>query len=363
MRTVLCTYLDINHNSRAKELVRIIKLISEQVAVVTPHQCDIELDECIVTGLGQFKYVHFIKKARDQIKRRNPDCVVFENNRCALLVGIIKKMYPQTKIIYDSAELYIEGIPKGIKQKLALVLRLFEKKYMKLADVVLAANIERAEIMKDYFELNKVPIVFDNIHRITATIDTEHCKKKFEDLFKDDRYTVLYSGGVSSERMTNELAEAFTKLNGYQLIIVGSAVNKDLQLLNGIIKRTPYNNIFYKGLVSQGELLYLTKKCNVTAALYRQDTINNTYCASGKVYEGMFEGKPIIVSTNPPLRKLCETHKVGVSTEDLLTGIQELRANDAYYRKNVKTYMNTYMSGERQATLIGQICERLSMGE
>ena len=44
---------------------------------------------------------------------------------------------------------------------------------------------------------------------------------------------------------------------------------------------------------------------------------------------------------NPPLKKLCENHKVGISTSDFLYGITELKKHYVFYKNNVEAYIKT----------------------
>lgn len=235
-----------------------------------------------------------------------------------------------------------------------------KKKYLKFADVVIAANIERAKIMKEYFQLNEMPIIFDNIHKIDDEYDTFECNKKYNYLFNDDAFYIVYAGGISKKRMTFELIEAVGSLgNDYRLIILGNVSPKDKNEYDLMIKRNKFSNISYLGFLPRNEWRYILSRSHISVSAFAQDTVNNINCASGKLYESLFEGKPILTSTNPPLKRLCNDYKIGVSTDNFLEGILELEKNYDEYCKNVETYISTLNYEERIDALAERLKEKI----
>ena len=51
--------------------------------------------------------------------------------------------------------------------------------------------------------------------------------------------------------------------------------------------------------------------CNVGIVSYSNKNINNRLCASGKIYEYISLGIPVIVSNNLPLRNLVNLYNIG----------------------------------------------------
>ena len=153
--------------------------------------------------------------------------------------------------------------------------------------------------------------------------------------------------------MTYELADAVGQLGDrFGLIVIGRAREEEKIYFRNYIKKRGYNNISYLGFVSRAEFRYLLNRSHVSVSAFSQDTINNKFCASGKVYESLFEGKPIMTTENPPLKRLCEEHGVGVSTSNFIQGLQELKSNYEEYCQNVQKYISEidYYSRIRKLT-------------
>ena len=157
----------------------------------------------------------------------------------------------------------------------------------------------------------------------------------------NDKENVLYAGGIAKERMTYLLAEQFGTLanENVQLLIVGKNEHGGEEKLQSLLTEKHITNVKYLGFVSREELRYLIEKSSITISTFAMDTPNNINCASGKVYEGLFLGKPLLAGPNPPLKRLCEEYNVGVSTLHFADGCKKILSNYAYYQENVQSYI------------------------
>ena len=364
MKIMFIVYHDIPTEARSQEILECAKRLGEDVVLVsysTPENKDGV--RCIVTGRGQRRYFPFIYSAIRAIIRENPNVVFLHDNYSAAVLWWLQKYRKDITVIYDSSELYIDGLPRSVKEWVALHMRYLEERYLKCADVVIAANQERARIMKDYFQLREMPIVFDNIHRIDDVFDEEALDEKYGHIFLEGEFFVLYAGGVSEKRLTFELVNAAGGLGDkFQLVICGSASKQDLHRLDDTMGEKGWSNVHYLGFVSRGELRYLLRKSHINVSAFTQHSLNSIFCASGKLYEGLFEGKPVLVSSNPPLKRLCEETGVGISTDDFRHGILELYRNYDWYRNNVESFLSTIDYEKRLDDLVLKLKDRIFAG-
>lgn len=362
MKVMFIVYHDIPTDARSQEILECAKKIAKETVLVSYSKPIEEAGcRCILTGNGKRKYFSFIREAIKAIKKENPNIVILHDNYTSIILRWLKKHRKNIFVIYDSSELYIDQKRDTIKLKIASFMNYFEKKYLKYADVVISANIERANIMKDYFQLRETPIVFDNVHRIDDPYDKVECEKKYGNLFNGNAFCIVYGGGISKQRMTLELANAVGELgNNYRLIITGNSVDRDKEELYSIMKKKGYSNIYYLGFIPRHELRYLFHKADVSVSIFQQDTVNNIYCASGKLFEGLFEGTPVLTSENPPLKRLCNEHKIGVSTSNFKDGILELERNYDYYYKNVILFTNSLDVKGRIDILAEQLVKKIN---
>ena len=375
---VYAVYHNINYEARSNELLQCIKQIGN-VHIVTYSEPlnEKNIDVHLIKKDSVFALFSFLKEAKKTIKEVNPDIVVLHDNDCSVLIKYIKRRFPKTVIVYDSSELYISYNDKlleerhtdnkfengkliWIKQKLTSFRRYYEKRDLKKCDIILAANIERANIMKKYFCLKCSPIVFDNMHRIDDEIDYSKCEEKFYKYISKDAFNIVFAGGISPERNTIKYVEAVKKLGEtVNLIIVGSASQTELLKYKALKEEESLKHISYLGFISRAELKYLFQRCQASVIVFDKYTINTLYCASGKMYESLFEGTPILTSENPPLKRICEDNNVGVSNDDYYLGIQELMNNYDHYKSAVSCFIDKLNYEDRVKNLRDSIIQEL----
>ena len=222
-------YDDINHDERVLETLRIFST-KWDITVVSFTENVPFCKKNIVTGNGKINYFSFFTIAQRMIKRFSGDIIYLHDNYCSTLIKYAKRR--KLKIIYDSSELYFDKVSHNKKNWIKnLLFNTPEEKYLKLCDVVVAANKERAVIMKDRFELNMLPVIFDNVHKITDTYNVEECEQKFGKFFREKKKVICYFGGIQKKRGTFELINDVLKLgDDYTLLIGGKADKNDIDL-------------------------------------------------------------------------------------------------------------------------------------
>lgn len=364
MLGVFIVYHDINTEFRSQEYLRMAETICDNLYGVVRGEVSIS-SKCKFERIknSKFEYFAFINVAKRLIKNYRPKYVFLHDNYTAVLIKYIRKHSPNSQIIYDSSELYFGKKTNGIKSKIAYYMcQRKEEKYISFCNVIISACKERSEIMKDVYRLRVCPLVFDNIHRIDDSFDSEECDKKYLPILCQTKINILYAGGVSKERNTFALAETVMKnVDKYNLIICsGTRVLKtDMDILTNYTKK---NNVHFIGKINRGEIRYLLSKCQVSVSMFLQNCLNNKYCASGKVYESIFSLTPILVSENPPLKRLCEQYGVGVSTDNLEEGLADIANNYDKYVEAEKKLVLQIDYENRISVYANQVINRLAEG-
>lgn len=364
MKALFALYHDYNFEARAPELIKVLRLLGINEITIVTYETPRNLPDVTVrlSKKGYLKFFSFLFESIRWIKKEKPDVILLHDNAAApILAYLVKRRYPG-KTVYDSSELYIDPIKvKSIKLLIARIRPYCEKKYLKSADVVLAANDERAAIMKDYFSLDEKPLVLNNIHRIEDPYDEQMYRKKYEEFIIKDSFFVVYGGGVYSERRTCELARVIKDLGReFTLLIAGSGEEKEIEKLKLLIENNTNNNVVYTGRLPRAEWRYLTIIADCSVSMFPQDTPNNIYCASGKFYESVLEGTPVIASENPPFLNACEEYGFGVSSNNLPEALIEMRNNYHKYKENAVCFAKTFDYRGRLVVLAEQIKNRLN---
>ena len=68
--------------------------------------------------------------------------------------------------------------------------------------------------------------------------------------------------------------------------------------------------------------------------------LNTKYCASGKIYEYLYEGLPILAYKNIPLKCFVEENKIGLSGDNFKELIKNLQNNYENYKENITKLKN-----------------------
>ena len=365
MKGLFALYHDYNFEARAPELIEALRLLGvDDLSMVTyekpSHLNDVKVH---VSPKGSLKYFYFVRDSIKYINSEKPNVVLLHDNASApILAYLVKKKYKGI-IIYDSSELYIDRFKaKSLKLLLAKIRPYCERKYLKYADIVIAANDERAEIMREFFALKEKPLVLNNIHKIEDAFDEEQCRIKFKNCLLPQTFIIAYGGGVFHERRTVELAKAVIELGEkYSLIIAGPGDDDEIEVLNKVIENNDLKNVFYVGKLPRKQWRFITTVANCSASIFPQDTPNNKYCASGKFYESALEGTPVLATENPPFKNACSEYGFGVTSEDLKNGILTLQSNYDYYKRNAVLFSKTYDYRGRINRLVEQIQIRLKV--
>ncbi|MDY3110350.1 MAG: glycosyltransferase, partial [Lachnospiraceae bacterium] len=177
------------------------------------------------------------------------------------------------------------------------------------------------------------------------------CEKKFKPYIKEDEIRILSTSGCIVSRTSDVLVQNIDRVEKKcRLILVGENTGKDRELIDKIIAEKGMKNVSILGKVNQDELKYLINNCHIGIVNYNQNDFNNKFCASGKLYEFIYEGIPVVTTTNPPLKNLCDKYNIGVSDDLYADGINKVMSNYDFYKDNATAFgkKNTVEQNNKQ---------------
>ncbi len=341
MRILLISYNDVQKDGRLNELRRSLNFLGD-VCVISNTSSD------KIPGGGtlfafqsskKFSYIEFLNYCKAIAKENGPfDLIASDNRNCIIPALRCKNAGFGTCTLYDARELYILKEVKSLKSKIGCII---EKKCVSKFDVVTCANSFRAEAMVKLYGLNKTPIAFENIRRLEySDLSEQECESKFGSLFIDNIYTnVVTTSGEALIRKADVLVEAIARLGEkYRLFLIGYEDEEGHKKIDEICRMTGWNNIIRYKWLSKSELKYIVSHCDIGIVNYSFQNTNNKYCASGKLYEFIFEGLPIVTTSNPPLSQLCSEHEIGISDDSFYEGIKTVVSDYKKYSDNVKRF-------------------------
>ncbi len=346
MEILLISYGDIEYDGRLRGLISVFSEIGQVHAFTRGSNPLNDYSE-----ICNVFYPRFIIKSVGYAKRIGRIDLLVLDNRKATIPGMIiqKKIHPTTTI-QDCRELYLIN---EVKHFIGKVGCLFEMMMLKKADIVICANQERAKIMKKEYGLNKEPITYENLRQLQYESDSafEAAKNRLISYLHEGEYRVISSSGCSLNRTNDVLVKSMSRVEKpCRLFLVGDSSEKEVASIKSIINDYNLSNVEILGQLNQTELKFLISQSHIGIVNYGQYDTNNRLCASGKLYEFLYEGIPVVTTSNPPLRSICESYRIGIADDAYYDGINRIISNYQEYKENVRSFIqnNTIEDNDRR---------------
>ena len=340
MKILLISYDNYKYDGRLRELVKVAKQLGEvsYITRASAGETPVERSHILYRGQG---YSNFILFVCAQTKRVGRQDLIFIDIRKGILPGLIaKKLTGAKDVVQDCRELYDMRSAAGIPGKIGCIV---EKLFTKHSDVVIAANPYRARIMVKMFGLKKEPLNYENIRRLEYSSGERRRQvdQECRDFFVEEKFRIISTSGCDMSRTTGKMLTAMKGLGDqYELLLVGDSEEDDELIVRESIRELGLKNVKIFPKMDQDHLKYFIEHCQAGMVTYHQRDLNNKYCASGKIYEFLFEGKPVVTSTNPPLKEFCEKHKTGQASDDYEKAIRILSGDYRQWQNCVSRYIN-----------------------
>ena len=211
--------------------------------------------------------------------------------------------------------------------------------------------------------LADVPITYENLRQLEYESDEEYkkAKAKIDAMINDDEYRIISTSGCSILRTNDVLVKNLSKVDKKcRLYLVGDYTAAEKAVIDEIMAENSSTNVEIVGRLNQSELKYLISKCHIGIVNYGQYDTNNRLCASGKLYEFIYEGIPVVTTTNPPLKNICDEFKIGIADDAYYNGINMVLDQYESFCENVRQFSagHTIIDNDRQ--LVKDISDYIS---
>jgi hypothetical protein len=252
-------------------------------------------------------YVRFVQV----IMNSRPTIVWLHNIEMAGLIPfcwIMKKLGLIKKIIWDQHELPDERVLNN------RTIRAIFKYFLRICDVIIAANNERREFLIDRLgsQYGSNFIVIENfVDDQFYSLPKGSLPHEIEKWLNGQSY-ILAQGGANPGRYLENLVAALMELKDMKLIVVGPFEEKKIRLLKSKQWKTFDEKIFFTGMVPQFKLVDYIDNSLASVILYNSEKLNSRLCAPNRLYQAVARGIPVIVGSNPPMKNLVKLYACGV---------------------------------------------------
>lgn len=299
---------------------------------------NIELD--INNKSNVFKYFVFVKEiTKHVLGRKKYDLVYAHDFFSALPMLIIKILNKSNKFVYDAHELFIPEKDKKFSKR-DYFFYTMERQAIKKADLVISADDQRSNIMKEHYKIKNKPIAIRNISLLPQNHNDNNINlNKWNEFFLKKGITIVYAGVISKDRKIDMLVDAVNSTNGkYKLLLIGHG--DGVESIKIKIDSYKSSNILYVGKIPYSLMSPILKKCDIGFLSYPSNGLNNIYCAPNKIFEYASVNLPMVASYNPNIEEKMKKYNIGVCKEDIKEAIEEVGENLEFYRKHLSVFLD-----------------------
>lgn len=292
-------------------------------------------------GNGILRFFDYLNKVKKYLIDNYFDFFYAHDYFSAALVGWVRKRFPKTVIVYDSHELIFPA--KGFSQSIRdAFFGHYEKKAINDANLVICASNERASLMKEYYKLMELPLIIENISQLPIVEDdfSKELLDNADKIINSPGDILVYAGVLSPGRKIDSLIHIVAERPDTNLLIIGGG--PDRERLESIAAEKIAGRFHFTGSVPYKYMGVLLKQCDVGYISYPTDSLNNTYCASNKIYEYASVNLPMIAPDNPTIRKFFVNFSIGVIDSDLGRAFDKVRQSIQTYKKNCEDFTETH---------------------
>ena len=318
-RLLMCVYNPIDYDGRVQRSAQQLSADFDVTVLAVDagggyHNAAFRVETAVLPAAGS-KYVAHLRFARAIWRaavRLRPSVVYAHDYFMAAPCWLVARRVG-ARFVYDAHELVIPAPGEQLPGREAVWYRL-ERSVVHRADLVIAANAERAHLMRDHYGLREVPAVIRNITApAPAVLDDAAARAAYPALCRRDPAEVLavYQGDMSLSRGIGVFLDAARRLPAHvRLVLVGSGPDHAAiadRLRDGALSE----RVSQVGRVPRAHLYDILRLCDVGLIAYDVRGLNNIYCAPNKLYEYAQAGLPVVATAQPPLRAALKGYGIG----------------------------------------------------
>lgn len=313
---------------------------------------------------GPARYAWFCTVAGRRVRQLRPD-VVYAHDYYLVGPGARLARRAAARLVYDAHELIIPtpGQRPSLRERYFYAC---ERRHIHTADLVIAANHRRAELMQQHYRLAECPLVIRNLPVGDLSVLSSRQDHPRLACCPPGTVRCLYQGDLGPERGLSRFIAAMEHLDErFHLLIVGGGAG-EAPLRRRAHRSPAAERIHFLGRVPHHELLALSAACHVGLMAYPSAVLNHVYCAPNKVFEYAAVGLPAVAFGSHYLCDLINGAGIGIalavaeaSPQRLADCIRQVEARRAALAENGSRFASANRWADEADRLRRAILQRL----
>ncbi|MCD4712905.1 MAG: glycosyltransferase family 4 protein [Clostridiales bacterium] len=269
-----------------------------------------------------------------------------------MVAYILKKRFPETRVIYDCHEFHPQGFTENFPHPLRGIAKLLiervEDFLVSKVDGVVTVN---RKLAKRFKKNNKSVIVLPNY----PPLEIFEKNERKREVFSARKVRLIYVGVLSSDRGLFRMLEMLRGLNSLgnvQLILIGKFSSSELKrrFWQKAEDFNLVNKIDYKGYLSHEETVLNLLDADIGLFLL-SDNERYNWGEPVKYFEYSAAGLPVVITDLPAKRNLIEKNRNGIlvspgSSDDAVNAVRSLIDNSDQARimseRGRRTFLKEY---------------------
>ncbi len=253
------------------------------------------------------------------------------HDRIMLRLGtMICEKFPNTKLIYESHELFHEWplhvsrtgffiwFKSWIVRKLEIIQ---EKKDGKKIDYLITVNQSLANILSNYFQIKTPPIITRNIPRLEINIVKSYYIRENFSIPVSNKILVYIGAHLyrHTKRMEQAIEEIAPMKNISIVIITGKDSHSDW--FRNWINENKWGNVFFHPLIPIDQITSVLSGCDVgIVSAWNKKDLSYWLALDNKIFSYIMAEIPILASAQPEYKKIVEGFGVGICVDPDIPG-------------------------------------------
>lgn len=264
----------------------------------------------------------------------------------------IKRLRPETVLIYDSHELF-HGWPLNLASDLSwftalksVVMRKYlirrERADSRDVDHLITVNESLAERLREYFDLRMPPVVIRNVPDFeTCEVGSQPIREVF-DIPPDARILVFIGASLHARtRNLEAVIDEFGDVRGTALVFISGEGSTTKEVV-AYAKRRRYANIFFHPRIAPQQITRYLASCDVgLVPTWNRSDLSYWLALDNKLFHYVMAELPVLATRQPEYRKVVERYDVGVCVNPdtpgaYLDGFRKIIASYPRFKENAR---------------------------